>query len=126
MTKILPFRKKYDSDQGKSEASMHDAASDDNNYRDAYLRHVGYKPVLEITETRTYNIEGTWGHTRPCERIIVMLPPELRDYRLPVEDHEITHNAFPNLRNENYVTEIARGPMMPYVRGQFEYRRRCA
>ena len=54
-----------------------------------------YRPRLDVVETKTYNIDGPWAHTRPDDRVIVMLPPEFRDYNLPIFAHEVLHNCHP-------------------------------
>lgn len=85
-----------------------------------------YRPNLEVTETKAYNIDGTWAHTRPDEKVVVMLPPEFRDYNLPIFVHEVLHNRHPKW-SEGMVRQAAYNKVLADDAVQsFDYTRKAA
>lgn len=85
-----------------------------------------YKPKIDVVETVTYNIDGTWGHTRPGEKIIVMLPIGFRDYNFPIFAHEVLHNFRPGW-SEEAVRRAAYNPVLAkQAVDSFEYSYRKA
>ena len=78
---------------------------------DSYLRHLTdyelarmkpYKPSMKLLvfETNEYTSPGAWAHTEPEKGVICILPPERRDPYLPIHDHEIMHNLYPEAPEE--------------------------
>lgn len=62
------------------------------NARD-YLRLLAF-------ETAEYTAPDAWAHTEPARRVICILPPGRRDPYLPIGEHEILHNLFPEAPEE--------------------------
>ncbi len=84
----------------------------EKKHQNPILFYYGYRPKIDVVETANYTAEGAWAHTIPSERKICMLPPELRDYRLPIIEHEIEHNVDPSA-NEALVHARAFSPYRP-------------
>ncbi len=93
--------------------------NDDQLKRARNLAEYGNKPKLEVLESNEYTHWTAWAHTEPERHVINIRPSESIDYRLGVLPHEIVHNFYPLLRNEDHVTQICNGPLFPYIRNVF-------
>ncbi len=65
------------------------------------------KPVLDVFETNEYTHWSAWAHTEPERYVINIRPPESIDYNLRVFAHEVGHNRFPAISNEDHVSQIS-------------------
>ncbi|MDI6720841.1 MAG: hypothetical protein QMD85_00520 [Candidatus Aenigmarchaeota archaeon] len=76
-------------------------------------RYKNNKMEIAVFETREYTAEGAWAHTVPSaeegDKHMCILPPEIRDYRLPIHKHEALHNIYPHA-SEGFVTRSAFNP----------------
>ncbi len=81
------------------------------------------KPILDVFTTDQYTHWSAWAHTEPERYVINIRPAEHLDDSLGVLPHEITHNFYPSLRNEDHVTQIGNGPAFRgYIENSFRYR----
>ena len=72
---------------------------------------------IDVFETAQYTADGAWAHTEPQRGVVCILPPELRDYRLPIMPHELLHNAFPDA-SESWIHHAAFDPAnRKYING---------
>lgn len=88
--------------------------------RTLYKKGLQYyeKPILRVFESKEYTAPNAWAHTIPERKVIVMLPPELRDYNLPIKKHEVIHNVFPEA-SEGFVHSAAFNPSYDIVMKRF-------
>lgn len=74
---------------------------------------------LDVFRSKNYVSPDAWADTMPPRRIIRMLPEELSDYRLPIEKHEVLHNAFSEA-SECFIHNAAFNPSYDTVLKRFE------
>ncbi len=90
-------------------------------YREAMEREVlpprykDRKETITFVETKEYTADGAWAHIHPWQRIMCIQPPELRDYRLPIFEHEGLHAVYRGTEpdrdmHESFVTSYAHNP----------------
>jgi len=77
------------------------------------------KIKLDVFRSDRYISPDAWADTIPVERVIRRLPEELSDYRLPIEKHEVLHNAFPDA-TESFIHNAAYNPSFDHVVKRFE------
>lgn len=76
------------------------------------------KIKLDVFRSDTYISPNAWADTIPEEKLIRMLPEEMSDYRLPIEKHEVLHNAFPDA-TESFIHSAAYNPSFDPVVKRF-------
>jgi hypothetical protein len=81
------------------------------------------KPTLLVFETNEYVHPFAWAQTEPHRGIILLRPPESRDYRLHIRDHEVFHNVFPHAA-EGFIHAIEDNPSYKPALGRFYLERR--
>ena len=96
---------------------------EDQAQRASSLFKYGDRPRLDVFESNEYTHWTAWAHTEPDRHVIMMRPPESIDYSLGVFAHEVVHNYFPGLGNEDHVTQIGNGPLFRYIGDSFRYSR---
>jgi hypothetical protein len=77
------------------------------------------KIKLDVFMSDIYISPDAWADTMPSERIIRRLPEEMSDYNLPIEKHEVLHNAFPDA-TESFIHSAAYNPSFDTVVKRFE------
>jgi hypothetical protein len=77
------------------------------------------KIKLDVFRSDRYISPDAWADTMPSERVIRRLPEELSDYSLPIEKHEVLHNAFPDA-TESFIRSAAYNPSFDTVVKRFE------
>ena len=88
-----------------------------------YMNGYSVKPTLLVFETNEYVHPIAWAQTEPDRGVILLRPPESRDYRLHIRDHEILHNVFPHAE-EGFIHAIEDNPSYKPALGRFYLERR--
>ena len=76
------------------------------------------KPALQVFTSDEYTAEGAWAHTIPEKKVILIRPPERRDPYLPIIEHEVLHNVFPEA-SEGFVRAVAYNPSYQMLTKRF-------
>ena len=100
---------------GQSHGAARDAYREAMESEALPPKYRDHKEVITFVETKEYTADGAWAHIHPWRREMCIQPPELRDYRLPIFEHEGLHAVYrgtePDRDNhESFVTSYAHNP----------------